>query len=60
MPFMVKNHQMTISLKSNNIKTITVTDSNGYPIKNIPFTPSFDGILFTPPEDSIYLILSGQ
>jgi len=60
MPFMVKNHQMTISLKSNNIKSITVTDSNGYPIKRIPFTQSSDGILFTPPEDSIYLILSGQ
>ena len=57
MPYMIDNHQIRIAIKNNNIRSITATDINGYAVSEVSFTRTNDGIEFTPPEDTIYLVL---
>ena len=57
MPYMIDNHQLQIKIKNNNIRSITATDINGYAVSEVSFPRTNDGIEFTPPEDTIYLIL---
>lgn len=60
MPYMIKNHKMKIAIHSATINSITVTNSNGYPISTVDFKKTSDGIEFTPPTNAIYLVLTKQ
>ena len=56
-PWRIAESEFGLSLKNPNLSKATLLDPAGYPAGNVAVTRARTGITFTPPTDTMYLIL---
>jgi hypothetical protein len=56
-PWRIADSEFGLSLKNPGLTKATRLDPAGFPVENIPLTRAKTGVTFTPPTDTMYLIL---
>lgn len=59
-PMNIRTHQLQIAIDNRNINRAVMTDVNGYSSKKLIFSQTEKGLLLTPPENAVYIILSKE
>jgi hypothetical protein len=56
-PWQVVSAKLEVTIKNQNLKTVTVLDPNGYPTGTVPLTTVSGGVKFNFPSGALYVVL---
>ena len=56
-PWQIRKANVTVTVKNPALKTATVLDANGMPVKKMSLTPANGAVTFAFPPDALYVVL---